>query len=122
MKTKQYALVIDDDELMRLWAAQTLIAMGFSTKTCSSAEEAADKINDEEFDLILSDHHMPTMSGLELLAKIRARYFGKFILMTGDIDRDLQQTAHELGVDGFVEKLFCKPDLERVIGIRRNKE
>lgn len=120
MEQMQRALVVDDDELMQLWAGQTLISMGFSIKTCGSASAAAIEVEGENFDLILSDHHMPGMSGLELLASIRNHYQGKFILMTGDFDLQLQRAAERLGVDGFVEKLFCKPDLEKVLSKSRN--
>ena len=64
-------LVADDIKANRTILRRQLEQIGLAVVTCSNGVEALDNLDD--VDLILSDHNMPLMDGLELASAIRAR-------------------------------------------------
>jgi CheY-like chemotaxis protein len=67
-------LVVDDEPALLRVYSRILTARGVSYITASSATEALAHIQSgREFAALLTDVHMPGMSGLELAATVRAR-------------------------------------------------
>jgi CheY-like chemotaxis protein/two-component sensor histidine kinase len=67
------ALLVDDEELVRMTTADMLIDLGFQVVEVSSAEEALNTIKSgTKPDLLITDHLMPGMSGAELAREVRA--------------------------------------------------
>ena len=63
-------MVADDDQAFRL-ATQTLLRrQGFACESVSDASGAVEVLGREEFDLLISDIHMPGNVGLELIEKL----------------------------------------------------
>ena len=68
------ALLVDDEELVRLSTADMLSDLGYKVTEAQSAEEALRLIADGLApDLIVTDHLMPGMNGLELARQIRTQ-------------------------------------------------
>jgi CheY-like chemotaxis protein len=58
------------------------------------------------FDLIITDHHMPRMNGLDLVRRLRAREFaGKIIVLSAHLSPENIRAYEELQVD----MMFAKP-------------
>lgn len=70
--TLRRAMVVDDVEMNRQILQKQLQLLGIETVLCDSGAAALEVLQDG-FDLVLSDHNMPGMDGLELAAAIRAR-------------------------------------------------
>jgi CheY-like chemotaxis protein len=67
-------LVVDDEPLIRLVAAEALRDEGFTVYEAADAAEALDVMaHHAEVDLVFTDIDMPGMSGLELALEIRRR-------------------------------------------------
>ncbi len=65
-------LLVDDEELVRRSTAEMLEEMGFDVVEKKSGEEAAAWLRaDSDFDLLVTDHLMPGMTGLELADHVR---------------------------------------------------
>ena len=64
-------LVVDDNELLCRMACDILHNEGYHTVAVSSAAEALEAIEREDFDLMVTDFVMPGMNGLELARAIR---------------------------------------------------
>ena len=64
------AMVVDDLEINRIILSKQLEALGLEPVCLSSAEEALTRI-DDGFDILLTDHNMPGMDGIELAAALR---------------------------------------------------
>ncbi len=64
-------LVVDDDAIVLLALAETLSLEGYKVTKASSAIEALELAKKEIFTVILSDHLMPEMTGLELFAQLK---------------------------------------------------
>jgi signal transduction histidine kinase/ActR/RegA family two-component response regulator len=69
-------LLVDDDALVRTGTAEMIEDLGFVVIECESALEALSVIDAraEEIDVVITDHAMPGMSGLELIRELAARY------------------------------------------------
>ncbi len=69
---KLSVLVVDDDEDVREYLVDFLIAEGFDVTAIGNPQLALERIRDEVFHLVILDLMMPKLSGLDLLAQIRA--------------------------------------------------
>jgi DNA-binding NtrC family response regulator len=72
--TRGRILVVEDDDTLRRVTQMHLTKKGCTTAAAADAVEALKILEDEPQDLVISDLHLPGMSGLELLKRIRAKY------------------------------------------------
>ncbi len=104
---KKKILVVDDDVLIRVKVKNALIKQGYETESATDGEDALEILDHRNFDLILLDLHMPRLSGLQLLEKIRTglRYKHTPVLcMTADENSNTKETARSLGATGWIQK------------------
>ena len=66
-------LVVDDNELLCRLACDILRAEGYHASHATSSALALEAFEQEQFDLVVTNFHMPGMSGLELARAIRGR-------------------------------------------------
>jgi len=64
-------LVVDDEIKMRRVLQMILQKEGYEIVTSKDGREALQKVEEENFDLVLTDMKMPGLSGIDLLKKIR---------------------------------------------------
>jgi PAS domain S-box-containing protein len=68
------ALLVDDEDLVRMSTADMLIDLGYAVVEANSAEQALDLVEGGfRPDVLVTDHLMPGMTGVELAKKVRAR-------------------------------------------------
>ena len=65
-------LAADDDRIVRVMLNKALNDWGHEVQLASDGAEAWAFIQENEYDLVISDWLMPEMSGLELCEKIRS--------------------------------------------------
>ena len=73
MNTNPQVLVIDDDAVVGRSFDRVLTEQGYDVSTALSGEEALDKIEDNNYDVVFTDIKMPGMDGLEVAEQIMAR-------------------------------------------------
>ena len=88
-------LVVDDDPSTLATYGRIVSLDGYDVAMVSSAREALALLPSRSFDLVLTDHRMPEVSGLELLAEIHGlpapvrvvlyAAFGSHTLETADV-------------------------------------
>lgn len=104
MKTK--ILVVEDDVRLRTLLLESIALEGHKLEGVGSAEAALERINQEKFDIILTDVNLPGKSGLELLPDCLQNNPDAYILvMTGYGTIDTAVQAMKLGAADFL----CKP-------------
>lgn len=84
-------LVVDDEEQVRDVFAHALERLGYDVATCAGAVEAVEVLDEDPsaFDLVITDHMMPEMTGQELVARLAGTHPGlTTILCTGFVDPD----------------------------------
>lgn len=109
----QQILVVDDEESVRSLIGRFLNRLGFRATEASSGEEALDALAQGQFDLVLSDVHMPGMNGMSLLAEVRRRYPDTPVLMlTGCENVSTAVDAMKSGAFDYVLKPFRLDQVE----------
>jgi signal transduction histidine kinase/ActR/RegA family two-component response regulator len=68
---REYPILFVDDEPENLRVFELTFRREFHVRTASSGEEALERLHESPASLVLSDHRMEGMSGVELLAKVR---------------------------------------------------
>ena len=102
-------LVVDDASAMRMVVTGFLKEIGFSNLTeASNGQQAYDLIaNGGKFDIIFSDHHMPELTGLELLRKVRELDSWKnttFFMLTSESEKGMIVDALKRGASNYIIK------------------
>ncbi len=111
-------LVVDDTAANLMVVKKLLRDTKVRLTTASSGAEALEKTLDTAFHVILMDHMMPEMDGIECMHRIRAQAGGrsneaKIIALTANAGGDMKANyAHE-GFDGYLLKPVSGNDLER---------
>jgi DNA-binding response OmpR family regulator len=83
-----------------------------------SADEALAKVTDhsEPFDVVIVDHKMPKVSGIELVQRLRATNFeGKIIVLSAHLTHENRRAYAELNVDRMLTKPFDVHELCQVV-------
>ncbi|GGB23307.1 hypothetical protein GCM10011380_11280 [Sphingomonas metalli] len=102
------ALLVDDEELVRVSTADILADLGYDVVEAGSAEAAVRLLEDEAaFDVVVTDHLMPGMTGTDLARHAQERWPGlPVLLVSGYAELD--------GVDSGLPRLtkpFRKDEL-----------
>jgi DNA-binding NtrC family response regulator len=66
-------LIVDDESEMRVALETTLKREKYQLTCAEDGKQALDKIEDDDFDLILTDVRMPKLNGLELLRAVKEK-------------------------------------------------
>ena len=81
---KKRALVVDDDESVRMILPAFLEAHQYDAEATDSPEKALEIIAQRRIDVVLTDYEMPGMNGIELTRVVREMSpHSTVILMTG---------------------------------------
>ena len=113
-------LIVDDiPENIRLLTLY-LKRQNFVIKTLQSAPEAIQLLDQERFDLILMDIHMPQMDGVEATRHIRKQERGRgyrtpIVAVTASVMSDEVTQYFKVGMDGVVQKPIKFKQLDTVI-------
>lgn len=116
-------LVIDDDEPIHIMA-KSLLGKEFQLVNARDSQEAINILSETPVNLILSDIHMPGLSGLELLESIRddkEKSKIPVLIMTNLPTIEKEQKALHLGAADFIKKERFNTDREGVLELVRMK-
>jgi DNA-binding NtrC family response regulator len=110
-------LVVDDEPVIRDLAVEILRRSGYEPQGVPSARHALDLLEQEPFDLVVSDVVMPEMTGIEFLDELRgSRPELPVVLMTGGSKEPERTTkAVELGACGLLYKPFSHAELTAAV-------
>jgi FixJ family two-component response regulator len=105
--------VIDDDESFRVALVESLSSLGYGSDGYASAEDFIPAIiGGKSFNCVVTDIHMPGMSGLNLMKRLAARgSTTPVVLITARSDRNLEARAAAAGAACLLRKPFEINDL-----------
>ena len=105
MARKAHLLLVDDEPNTLASLARAFRLAGHEATVCDNAARAAELIQSESFDLILSDVVMPGKDGITLLAELKsAGVKTPIILISGQANVEMAVRAVKLGALDFLEK------------------
>ncbi len=97
--------VVDDDQAMLDALSLLLKIEGYTVRTYNSAQSFFDMNKEHECGCVLTDMHMPEMSGLDLLAAMKEQGASlPVIVITAHGNIRLENAVMELGAFDFFEK------------------
>ncbi len=102
-------ILVVDDSLVNLKVLSSVLEnFSIEAKTASSGKECLEILKNEEFDLILLDHLMPEMDGIDTLHRIK-QIPGKnskipVLCVTAELGRDVGERLMEVGFDDYIAK------------------
>ena len=109
-------LAVDDEPNMRRLLEISLRQAGYQPLSAANGRDALDILKAEQVDLVVSDLHMPGMSGLELLKQIRDDNEAiPFIMVTAQGEIKTAIEAMKLGAADYILRPFDLEVLEVAI-------
>lgn len=104
-RRRGHILIVDDEPLVRETIARKLAEEGLICVDAASGEEALQKLQRNDFDVVLLDIRMPHKSGLETLAEIRSAYPDvAVIIVTVVADIEIAIESMKTGAYDFIIK------------------
>jgi two-component system probable response regulator PhcQ len=99
-------LLVDDEDTVRDSLSTVLEREGYTVHQAASGDEALQALKEKPIQLVISDHNMPGMSGLEFLKLVRERYPNVVrVMLTGDPDpQTIIRSVNEGEVYRFIKK------------------
>jgi CheY-like chemotaxis protein len=98
-------LVVEDDESTALFVTRVLSRNGFEAAWVPDAEQASERLEAEDFDVLLADYRLPGRSGMDLARDARlARPDLGIAVMTSFAEGHTEMAARCSGADDFFEK------------------
>lgn len=110
-------LAVDDEEVMGYVIQRIVQHLGYEVDWVPSYERALEKIEKEEYDIILSDFRMPTMTGERFYREIvhrNHRWAKKLVFITGDLTPQTLAFLDEIHVP-VISKPFNIDELQQVL-------
>jgi two-component system response regulator FlrC len=116
-------LVVDDEPVVRELTVEILRRSGYAPQGVPSARDALELLDQEAFDLVVSDVVMPEMTGVEFLYELRRRRPDlPVVLMTGGSQEPERTTkAVELGASVLLYKPFSQAELRAAVASALSK-
>lgn len=104
-----HILLVDDNELNLVVAKELLKPLRMQIDTAENGLQAVKMVRDGQYDLVLMDHMMPVMDGIEAAKAIRALPEDKYqklpiIALTANAMVDARKEFLNAGMNGFVAK------------------
>jgi DNA-binding NtrC family response regulator len=113
---KSNVLVVDDEAVIREGLRRILEIEGFSVETSSSGNLALERLQDKDFDLVITDLKMPGMSGMEVLKTIKVlQPEVPVIIITGFSTVDTAVEAMKNGAFDYISKPFTPEQINEKI-------
>ena len=109
-------LVVDDEPAVAQALCYVLEQPGRKFVTAGTAEEGLRTLANGKFDIIITDHKMPGMSGLDLVRRLREQKFdGKIVVLSAHLSPENIRSYTELAVNHMLPKPFDLTHLRSVI-------
>jgi CheY-like chemotaxis protein len=120
MKNGLRILTVEDETAVARLLA--LVLCGPACKVTSAADggEALSRIAaaQQPFDIVITDHQMPGLSGLQLVRQLRSQDFaGKIVVLSAFLNDENVRAYQALGVDLMLAKPFEMDELRHAIDI-----
>jgi CheY-like chemotaxis protein len=105
MSALRKVLVVDDDPVVGKSFDRVLSGKGYAVITASNGQEALNKLEAEDYDVVFADIKMPGMSGLEMAERVKEkRPWLPVVIVTGYGSPGNEARAEAAGVSGFLRK------------------
>jgi diguanylate cyclase (GGDEF)-like protein len=115
---------VDDDAEMLELLDEVVSQLGHTSVTAVDGIDALEKLEEDHFDIVITDISMPRMDGIELTKRVRAEFEDTDVLTVTGYQTEYRYTdVIEIGASDFISKPFNVNELEAKINrIIRERE
>jgi len=111
-----FILVVDDEQQVRDILRRKMEQCGYRVGEAANGKEAIDKLNADEFDLVISDIMMPERDGLEVIMHLRkTQPEVKVIAISAPGNEVFLNSAKALGAHRVFQKPFSLEEIARAV-------
>jgi CheY-like chemotaxis protein len=124
MSTPMKILVVEDEKALGHMIATVLGGPASKVTRAANGWEALMKIGAtaKPFDVVITDHRMPRVTGLQLVRRLRAQNFGgKILVLSAHLADEDISAYEELSVDMMMSKPFDFDELQQAMAILNKK-
>jgi DNA-binding NtrC family response regulator len=116
MKDKLNVLLVDDEKIVGNRLKPALAKMGCEVEVFEDPKIAFNRIDEKEFDIIVTDIMMEGINGIQILEEaMKKSDRTKVIVITGYANVTLAREAMDKGAFDIIEKPFRPSDLRTVV-------
>src|ERR1700754_4978819 len=99
-------LLVDDEESLQKLLSYPLRSDGYEVVAAADGQEALDRFDEGQFDLVVLDVMLPRVDGFDVCRKLRARSAVPIIMLTAKAEEFDKVLGLELGADDYITKPF----------------
>jgi len=117
-------LVVEDEKAVAHMIAMVLGGPASKVARARNGWEALIKVgaSHQPFDVVITDHRMPRMTGLQLVRRLRAQRFeGKILVVSGHLSDEDIRDYEEQNVDMMMSKPFDFDELQQAMAVLNKK-
>jgi len=121
-------LLAEDNVVNQKVVSKVLERAGHQVTVVNNGEEALGQLEQDDFDIVIMDYHMPVMGGIEAIKLFRFAYSDRdvpFVMLTANATTEARRQCDEIGVRAFITKPVRANELigviEEVAGKRATK-
>jgi DNA-binding response OmpR family regulator len=117
-------LVVEDEKALAHMIAMVLGGPAAKVARARNGWEALIRIGAtaQPFDVVITDHRMPRMTGLQLVRRLRAQNFGgKILVLSAHLSDEDIRAYEELSVDMMMSKPFDFDELQQAMAVLDKK-
>ena len=116
-------LLVDDEESLQKLLSYPLRSDGYEVVAATDGQEALDRFDEGQFDLVVLDVMLPRVDGFDVCRKLRARSAVPIIMLTAKAEEFDKVLGLELGADDYITKPFSMREFRsRVKAVLRRAE
>jgi CheY-like chemotaxis protein len=113
---KERVLIVDDERNIRLTLSRSLESLGVQIENAVNGEEALQKLQEDEFGLLLLDLKMPGIDGMDVLHHVQERWpKTRVIVITAHGTIDSAVEAMKVGAVDFIQKPFSPAEIRELV-------
>ena len=111
-------LITDDDRAFRETLGGLFEQRGFHTMLAEDGQEALEIIQRETIHVMLLDMHMPRLTGLETIRRVKRVYAAvPCILLSGEMNETLAEQARQADAFSSHAKPISLPEITRTVSL-----
>lgn len=114
-----HVLYAEDVRELRELVTLLLDSSGHRVDTAVNGQDALQKVftAPTAYDVVITDHHMPVMNGLELVSELRQLAFpGKIVVFSSELSREVHERYQQFRVDHILPKPVFPDTLRDLVG------
>jgi len=104
-------LIVEDEKQMSMFIEMELIHEGYEVDTAYDGREGLEKVENNEYDLILLDIMIPSLNGIEVCRRIRQFSNVPIIMLTAKSDISDKVLGLDVGANDYLTKPFAIEEL-----------